>query len=56
MLETGPRLVGTDKMHGIDLVPVSTVCWGIGVSGRRSDIVTIISQVPNHAAENSSKR
>jgi hypothetical protein len=42
-LETGPRLVGTDKMHSIDLVPVSSVCRGVGISGGRSNIVSTIS-------------
>jgi hypothetical protein len=45
VLETGPRLVGTDEMYSIDLVTVSTVCWGIGICGGGSDVVTTISHV-----------
>ena len=45
VLEAGPRLVGTNEMHSIDLVPVSTVCWGVGIGGRGSDIVSYISQI-----------
>jgi hypothetical protein len=56
MLEAGPRFVGADEMHSINLVAISTVCWGIGIGGRRSDIVSSMSQVPNNANEDSRKR
>lgn len=49
VLEAGPRLVRTDEMDSINLVPISSVRWGISVGGGWSDIVSIISQAQTRA-------